>query len=61
MNSLGNTFGKVVTAGVKDQIQGAKAGMNEQKSKVDWEDWNWPPLIRFVHFSLEDCDEEFRP
>ena len=61
MNAFSNNIGKAVTGGVNNQIQNAKVGMNEKSSKVDWEDWNWPPLIRFWHFSLDDCQDEIKP
>ena|SRR3990167_1411644 len=34
-----------------------KADMTPTKSKIDWNDFNWPPLIKIAHFSLQELRE----
>ena len=31
------------------------------KSKINWEDFNWPPCANYYHFDIDECDDETKP
>ena len=45
MNMANNAFEKT------------KAQITAPKTSIDWNDFNWPPLIRVVHFTLAELKE----
>ncbi|QDZ25324.1 hypothetical protein HOP50_16g78720 [Chloropicon primus] len=58
MNVTGQ-IGKFAAKRQRDAIaQRMKEGMNfGNSSKVDWEDYNYPPLLQIIHFSLDDIED----
>jgi len=38
----------------------ASGGMQKTKSGIDWQDYNWPPMLRIVHFSLDELPDGSR-
>ena len=53
MNALGN----LAMDQVSKEFEKTKAQMTTPKSKINWDDFNWPPFIRIAHFSLQELRE----
>jgi len=54
---------KNVKSGANKTAQnvGQSVGLNTgTKGEADWTDYNWPPLIRILHYSLSDVEEGAR-
>merc|ERR1712224_1058073 len=34
--------------------------MKEVQNKIEWNDYNWPPLIKMFHFKIEECESEYK-
>lgn len=42
---------------LNSEFQKTKGELSQKKSKIDWNDFNWPPLIKVYHFSLDELKE----
>ena len=47
----------VMSTAVNSQIRGYKERRAEAKSQVDWEDYNYPPYLRVLHYNLDDVED----
>jgi hypothetical protein len=57
MTSLAFSIGKNTLNDTVDSIKNKFTGGNkEEKPKVNWEDFNWPPFIKVIHFSLDELE-----
>lgn len=51
---------KIAETVVKDKLQ-KLTGNATEKEDAKWYDFNYPPGIRLIHFSVVDCGEEAAP
>ena len=51
---LGNAAG----AFAKNKANNIRDQIGEMTSKVDWEDYNYPPCVNVVHYTLADVEED---
>ena len=58
MNDLAMNVGANM---VNNAFERTKAQMAGPKSKIDWNDFNWPPFLRVVHFSLAELKDPHLP
>ena len=47
----------IASTAVNSQIRGYKERRAEAKSQVDWEDYNYPPYLRVLHYNLDDVED----
>lgn len=57
-NAFANNIGKQIKGGINEVTTPDQKGGNPN---VNWNDFNWPPLINICHFDLEDCTEKNKP
>ena len=44
---------------IDDKIDKFKSGLSGgKKMEVNWNDFNWPPICKVIHFSLMELDEK---
>ena len=54
MASIGTALAKNE---VKEGFDNMKGNLSGKKGPaVDWADYNWPPLIKVLHFRLDELD-----
>ena len=51
----------VGTAQLQNAYASTKAQLATTKSRIDWNDFNYPPMFRFFHFSLSELREPHLP
>ncbi|CAD8195552.1 unnamed protein product [Paramecium octaurelia] len=50
----------VVNSVLNDSIRSIKSNQNDSKQKIDWNDFNYPPLIKVIHYNIEEVQPEYR-
>ena len=54
MNSLAISIGK---ESLNDTVNSIKNSFtNKDKPKVNWTEFNWPPILRVIHFRLDELE-----
>lgn len=43
---------------LNDSISQLKS--NSKQSKIDWDDYNYPPLLKVIHYDIEEVEPEHR-
>ncbi|CAD8189254.1 unnamed protein product [Paramecium pentaurelia] len=50
----------VANSVLNDSIRQFKSNQNDSKQKIDWDDFNYPPLIKVIHYNIEEVQPEYR-
>ncbi|CAK58876.1 unnamed protein product (macronuclear) [Paramecium tetraurelia] len=50
----------VVNSVLNDSIRSIKSNQNDSKQKINWDDFNYPPLIKVIHYNIEEVQPEYR-
>ncbi|CAK92090.1 unnamed protein product (macronuclear) [Paramecium tetraurelia] len=45
---------------LNESMRQFKSNQNDQKQKIDWNDFNYPPLIKVIHYNIEEVQPEYR-
>jgi len=54
-------FAKNMIAGqIKDKVSSQVSNMSKEKSNINWEDLNFPPILKLFHFSLTEISGNVR-
>jgi secretory carrier-associated membrane protein len=57
MTTLAFSIGKNALNDTVDSIKNKFTNNKQDKPKVNWEDFNWPPFLKVVHFSLDELED----
>ena len=58
---IGEAATAIATAQVQGAFQSARAQIATKNSKIDWEDYTYPPLLKLFHYKLDELREPHRP
>jgi len=62
MNNFGAYMGKNITNNVAGEIvDNAKMNLKEAQNKIEWHNYNWPPLVKMFHFKSDECEPDYKP
>jgi len=51
----------VAKAALNNSVQSIKSSMTPQSGpKINWDDFNYPPLLRVIHYDITEVDNEKR-
>ncbi|CAD8089308.1 unnamed protein product [Paramecium primaurelia] len=50
----------VANSVLNDTMRQFKSNQNDSKQKIDWDDFNYPPLIKVIHYNIEEVQPEYR-
>ncbi|CAD8191253.1 unnamed protein product [Paramecium octaurelia] len=45
---------------LNESMRQFKSNQNDSKQKIDWNDFNYPPLIKVIHYNIEEVQPEYR-
>ncbi|CAD8114311.1 unnamed protein product [Paramecium sonneborni] len=45
---------------LNDSIRQLKSNQKDSKQNIDWDDFNYPPLIKVIHYNIEEVQPEYR-
>uniref|UniRef100_A0A7S0SS67 Secretory carrier-associated membrane protein n=1 Tax=Mantoniella antarctica TaxID=81844 RepID=A0A7S0SS67_9CHLO len=57
MASMSSLAATAVKSSVASSVSGMRERRADQMSQVDWEDYNYPPWINVLHYSLKDVED----
>lgn len=51
----------VAKAALNNSVQSVKSSMTPQTGpKINWDDFNYPPLLKVIHYDITEVDNEKR-
>ncbi|CAD8071030.1 unnamed protein product [Paramecium sonneborni] len=50
----------VANSVLNDSLRQMKSNQKDSKQNVDWDDFNYPPLIKVIHYNIDEVQPEYR-
>ena len=55
---MSTVLGSAASAFAKNKAQNVRDSIGDSMSKIDWEDYNYPPCLQVIHYNLSDVEDE---
>ena len=55
---MSTVLGSAASAFAKNKAQNVRDTISDSMSKIDWEDYNYPPCLHVIHYNLNDVEDE---
>lgn len=52
--------GNIIAGQVKNEFSNQFSNIGKEKSNINWEDLNFPPILKLFHFSLQELSGTVR-